>query len=448
MVTKIGTAAADTLNGTSAADVLSGLAGNDALFGSGSNDIINGGVGRDTMRGGAGNDTYFVNQSNDLVIELGGQGVDVVKSTASFTLGANVENLVLIGSAALTGRGNALANTIIGNAGSNHLFGLGGNDSLLAGAGNDTIDGGLGRDAMRGGTGNDTYVVNQSNDVVVELAGQGTDIVRSAASFTLSANVEDLRLIGSAAINGTGNSLANEIFGNAASNILNGGAGNDTLWGNAGDDTLIGGGGSNELHPGIGNDIVNGIGGIAVVSYQELESGVTVDLAAGLTGGAAGVDTLIGITRAYGSSAGDTLTGGNNTTRINGGFGDDKLYFGSGIIDAFLGDEGSDELHGSNANQDFFGIQFGLGADTFFDFQQGTDKIFISGESTFNIFSFNIASFFTSNDTGQATTTDQRLIFEKDTHILWADLDGTGTLHEPIEVAIIPGVLLTPSDFE
>src|SRR5262249_52898699 len=156
-------------------------------------------------RGGVGNDVYVVNLATDRAIELGGQGIDLVKSTASFTLGANVENLVLLGSAALTARGNALANSITGNAGSNHLFGLAGNDILRGGAGNDILDGGLGRDEMRGGTGNDTYVVSQSTDKVIELAGQGADIVRSVASFTLGANVEDLRLIGSAGINGTGN---------------------------------------------------------------------------------------------------------------------------------------------------------------------------------------------------------------------------------------------------
>src|SRR5262249_21811774 len=142
-----------------------------------------------------------------------------------------------------------------------------------------------------------------------------------------------------------------------------------------------------------------------------------------------------------------TLTGGSDTRLISGGFGDDKLFFGSSVTDQLQGDNGLDELHGLNGNIDFFTIQFGLGADTFLNLQQGTDKIAFD-TLDFNILPSNIATFFTKNTTGQATTADQRLIFETDTHILWADLDGNGAVHAPVQIATIPGVLLAQSDFE
>ena len=125
--------------------------------------------------------------------------------------------------------------TLIGLGGDDTLLGKGGNDRLLGGSGNDTLDGGKGRDKMAGGTGDDTYVVDNAGDRVTEQAGQGNDTVKSFITFVLGANVENLTLIGSAAINGTLSSQANDtghvLTGNSGANILTGGLGNDVIVG-------------------------------------------------------------------------------------------------------------------------------------------------------------------------------------------------------------------------
>ncbi|WP_367268191.1 calcium-binding protein, partial [uncultured Lamprocystis sp.] len=107
--------------------------------------------------------------------------------------------------------------------------------------GNDTLNGGTGADTLIGGADNDTYVVDNTADVVTELASAGTDTVQASVTYSLAANVERLTLTGSSAINGTGNTLANLLTGNTAANTLNGGSGADTLVGGTGNDTLTGG---------------------------------------------------------------------------------------------------------------------------------------------------------------------------------------------------------------
>ena len=168
-------------------------------------------------------------------------------SAVSFSYSVTDGNLSAAGSATLditplagvTLTGTAKADILSGTAQDDTLNGLGSNDTLNGLAGNDTLNGGAGADKMVGGTGNDTYFVDSTGDVVTEALNEGTDTVHSTLSaYTLAVNVENLILDGSAAINGTGNTLANTLIGNSGNNVLVGGAGNDSLTGGSGADVF------------------------------------------------------------------------------------------------------------------------------------------------------------------------------------------------------------------
>ncbi|MBW4680712.1 MAG: calcium-binding protein [Microcoleus vaginatus WJT46-NPBG5] len=214
----------DLIYGEVGNDIIDGGTGNDIINGGTGNDIINGAAGIDTMIGADGNDTYYVYNTTDVVTEWAGAGTDTVYAYADYRLSENVENLYLVGSA-YAGYGNARNNYIAGNSSSNYLWG---------GAGIDTIVGGLG---------NDTYAIDSSSAVVTEEVGAGTDAVYAYASYSLSPNVENLNLQGSAYY-GYGNELDNSIVGSSGYNFLWGRAGNDTLRGGAGSDELIGSAGA------------------------------------------------------------------------------------------------------------------------------------------------------------------------------------------------------------
>ena len=252
----------DELYGLGGTDILAGGDGNDWLdAGTGDNESLYGENGNDTMlgsgindmRGGAGDDLYYVNHASDTVLEEPNEGVDVVRTSVSYSLELSgfIETLVLE-NGATNGTGNGIDNEIWGNAANNFLSGKDGNDVIRAGDGNDIVEGGNGNDNLDGGSGNnqlfggnghDVYFIGNATTAVFESASEGHDGVRSTVSYTLTANVEDLALDGTAAIHGTGNSLDNAIYGNAASNSISGGAGNDYLVGGMGSDTLTGGAG-------------------------------------------------------------------------------------------------------------------------------------------------------------------------------------------------------------
>jgi Ca2+-binding RTX toxin-like protein len=294
--------------------------------------VLDGAAGADIMAGGAGNDTYIVDNTGDQAIEAYDGGVDLVKSSVSFTLKAEVENLALTGSSAINGTGNSLDNTITGNAGANLLNGAEGSDTMI------------------GGAGNDIYVVDQWGDTAVETSGGGTDTVRSSNSFTLQAEVENLTLTGNWAVDGTGNGLANAITGNAEANVLDGSAGADTLTGGAGGDTYV--------VDNAGDKVVEA-GGDG--SFDSVQSSVSFTLQAELEGL---VLTDWSSINATGNSLDNFITGNVAANVINGAAGADVMTGGGGA--------------------DTFAFTSTLASDLILDFTSGVDKIRI-GQSAIRV---------------------------------------------------------------
>ncbi len=190
-----GRGGADVLFGGDGRDTLLGGAGNDQLFGGAGDDVLVGEQGRDLLRGDAGNDRYQIDDAAEINKTIADAGIDTVLASISYVLGAQQENLTLLGSGALNGTGNLGANVLIGNSGSNVLLGGGGNDVLLGGGGNDRLDGGVGDDILDGGQGTDRLRGGAGNDVLfADLSdasidgGSGNDtLVATPSSFRFDA---------------------------------------------------------------------------------------------------------------------------------------------------------------------------------------------------------------------------------------------------------------------
>ena len=222
-------------------DRVYGGGGDDIMNGEDGNDFLDGGTGADTMNGGDGSDTYVIDNTGDIVIETSATassgGMDLIQASISYNLtdtdsaganGGNVENLRLMGTTAINASGNALNNVLYANVVNNilngglgtdtvsysvgtnqgvtvslanttaqvtvgsgsdtllnieNLTGSNYNDKLTGNNGNNVLDGGLGNDILAGGLGNDTYVINVATDIVTELAGQGTDLIKTAVQL-------------------------------------------------------------------------------------------------------------------------------------------------------------------------------------------------------------------------------------------------------------------------
>jgi len=291
----------NTLTGNESVNTLSGLGGNDSL---------NGKNGADIMKGGMGDDSYVADDSADSVIELLGEGVDTVSASISFLLADHVENLLLLGKAAINGTGNDLVNNLVGNAANN------------------VLDGGINADTLQGGLDDDSYVVDDSGDTVTELVSEGTDSVSSSISLTLFDNVENLTLTGTAAINGTGNGLVNSLVGNSAANVLDGGAGADAMSGGLGNDSYV----VDDV-----GDIVSETSALAT-EIDQVNASISITLGDNLENltlvGSANIDGIGNKLNnvLLGNSGNNTLNGGTGKDTMAGSLGDD-LYLVDNIGD-------------------------------------------------------------------------------------------------------------------
>ncbi|MCC6965849.1 MAG: putative Ig domain-containing protein [Nitrospira sp.] len=420
-----------TLTGTAAINGTGNTLNNTLVGNSGAN-VLSGGTGADAMSGGAGDDTYVLDNAGDTVTENANEGVDTVQSALTYTLGANVENLTLMGTTAINGTGNALDNVLTGNSAANMLTGGAGNDTYVvgtgdtvteaAGAGTDTVqsfitwtlgnnlenltltgssaingtgntlnnvltgnsglntlNGGAGADTMAGGAGNDTYVVDNVGDVITENVGGGTDLVQSAVTYALGAEVENLTLTGALAINGTGNALNNSLTGNTGNNMLDGGAGADAMSGGTGNDTYI--------VDNAGDTVTEA----ASAGTDTVQSAVTFTLGANienltLTGSAA--------INATGNTLNNTLVGNSGANVLNGGTGADGMSGGAGD-DTYVRDNAGDTVT-ENTNEGLDTVQssltYTLGANVENLTLTGTTAINGTGNALDNILTGNSAA--------------------------------------------------------
>lgn len=223
-------------------------------------DIFAAGDAAGAMAGLSGDDRYWISHAQDRVVEQADEGTDRIYASVSVDLriqGAHVELVRLTGAASLDATGDAGNNVLHGNDGDNRIDGAAGDDRLFGGAGNDRLRGGAGDDFMAGGAGDDRYLVDSRHDRIEEARGNGTDTVLARIDVALNVygqGVENLRLLGSEDLAGTGNTLGNLILGNAGDNLLDGVWGDDRLFGGGGDDRLRGGAGDDRLTGGSGAD--------------------------------------------------------------------------------------------------------------------------------------------------------------------------------------------------
>ncbi|NEQ33271.1 MAG: calcium-binding protein, partial [Leptolyngbya sp. SIO4C5] len=419
---------------------------------------------------------YHVDSMGDRVIEALGEGLDQVLASTSHILSANVEDLILQGTA-LSGQGNSLNNVISGNDASNYIDAGDGDDFVFGNGGNDTLSGGSGNDLMFGGEGSDIYYVDSVGDRITEGIDQGLDQVYASVNHTLDANVENLTLQGNA-VDGFGNGLNNTINGTSLNNYLFGDGGDDFLYGDGGDDYINGGLGDDFMLGGVGNDeyVVDSAGDFVVensgqgldqvYSYIDYVLGANVEnltleeTSTAVTGQGNSLDNVVngngfdntlygheGNDSLYGYEGNDGLSGGTGDDYLLGGAGSDYLLAGDGN-DTLLGGVGNDSLEGGLGADKFFFGSLGEGIDNIIDFTQDqSDKLLISA-SGFG--SDLMAGLLDSSQFvlgSSATGANERFIYDQGTGALSFDADGSGSQAAVQFASFSPSTALSHNDF-
>ncbi|MDD3013150.1 MAG: calcium-binding protein [Candidatus Gastranaerophilales bacterium] len=371
------------ITGNSGNNILNGCAGNDTLYGGSGNDTLYGGKGTNKLYGSVGNDVYYVESIRDRVVEFANAGTDIVYSSVSWTLGANIENLVLTGTEDINGTGNNLNNILTGNSGNNILNGSAGNDTYIIGlnSGQDLIRDNKGVDKLvfdrEDLTENDLFFTKDNNDLIIGIINT-IESVKIENWFNNNENkIEQIQLkngtvltstyidsLFTDVINITGDDNNNTLTGNDLNNIMEGKAGNDIIYGHAGNDTIYGGSDNDTLNGGFGIDSLIGETGddtyyidfqdIVTEAYNEGIDIINADFSYSLPDN---IENLVligsGNINGTGNSLNNIITGNAGNNILYGLDGNDTLIGGSGS-DLLVGGEGIDSLIGKTGNDTYF----------------------------------------------------------------------------------------------
>jgi Ca2+-binding RTX toxin-like protein len=358
----LGAGGNDLLLGGAGSDSLLGGGGDDRIEGGGDDDELSGGDGDDRLDGGSGTDTALYNTAAAGVMvtlrlpgdaqNTGGAGVDTL---------IEVENLV----------GSQFADTLIGNDYANVLDGRGGADT------------------MRGSWGDDVYFVDDSGDLVDELAGEGVDTIRtSLAAYSLvGTNVENLTAT---------SNIARDFRGNSGNNVVTGGGGNDVLrFQDGGNDSAVGGAGNDVFLFGATMDGLDAVDGGSGIDQIALQGGIAFTFGTGVVG-LESIGLLAGNDTRFGDTAGNLYSYDLTTRDVNVAagvlltvdgaklrVGENLTFNGSAETDGsffIYGGRGVDTLTGGAKNDTFlFGSDNHFGASDTVNGGAGIDQLALRG---------------------------------------------------------------------